>query len=310
MSETPVFALNSLSGAPLTQPLAAARNNFKGGALQLQEHFRSLVTAPNDHFDRLFTRDATGVIAGKSVSRDGLKAALLALNKEWSPASCRFGPATCLDGFVRPTFHVLIMASRAANSVLCRSRRTAILCRGMRASTPKSSPLPCESISRINVRALLTECMRRPTGSDQKAVRNVSAALSSMAKRVSSQIDSLAPARLRRAVHGRAPALPVWPRSSRQRTSWSCQRSPRACLCALLWSHPSASSLGHCTTQLTFASPTPFLNFQSHMLSAHAVVFCSWCLYPCTILCIPTVFVPVTSHNQYISRNWISCRGG
>lgn len=73
-------------------------------ATQLQEHFRTLVTAPNDHFDRLFTRDATGIIAGKSVSRDGLKAALLALNKEWTAASCRFGPATCLDGFVRLSF--------------------------------------------------------------------------------------------------------------------------------------------------------------------------------------------------------------
>ena len=107
MSETSTFTTpTTLSGAPLSQPLVATRTSFKGGALQLQEHFRTLVTAPNDHFDRLFTRDATGVIAGKSVSRDGLKAALLALNKEWSPASCRFGPATCLDGFVRLPFYV------------------------------------------------------------------------------------------------------------------------------------------------------------------------------------------------------------
>ncbi|KAH9913523.1 uncharacterized protein B0H18DRAFT_1048009 [Fomitopsis serialis] len=67
----------------------------------LQEHFRTLVTAPNDHFDKLFTRDATGVVAGKSVGRDGIKAALLALHTEWNATSCRFGPATCLDGFVR-----------------------------------------------------------------------------------------------------------------------------------------------------------------------------------------------------------------
>ncbi|EPS99314.1 hypothetical protein FOMPIDRAFT_1024193 [Fomitopsis schrenkii] len=100
MSETHTFSTSSVSAAPLPQSLAATRTNFKSGAIQLQEHFRTLLTAPNDHFDRVFTRDATGVIAGKSVSRDGLKAALLALNKEWSAASCRFGPATCLDGFV------------------------------------------------------------------------------------------------------------------------------------------------------------------------------------------------------------------
>ena len=134
---TSTFTANTLSGAPLTQPLTATRVNLNGGALTLQEHFRTLVTAPNDHFDRLFTRDATGVIAGKSVSRDGLKAALLALNREWSAASCRFGPATCLDGFVRLPFAAEGM--KATNHALFRSRHTAISCHGMRASTPKSS---------------------------------------------------------------------------------------------------------------------------------------------------------------------------
>ncbi|KAH9830532.1 uncharacterized protein C8Q71DRAFT_786286 [Rhodofomes roseus] len=80
---------------PETYPTSSPSNRS-----WLQEHLRTLVTAPNEHFDRLFTRDATGVIAGKSVGREGIKAALLALHMEWSANSCRFGPATCLDGFV------------------------------------------------------------------------------------------------------------------------------------------------------------------------------------------------------------------
>lgn len=122
MSETHTFSTSSVSAAPLPQSLAATRTNFKSGAIQLQEHFRTLLTAPNDHFDRVFTRDATGVIAGKSVSRDGLKAALLALNKEWSAASCRFGPATCLDGFVRLSFFAFKQRLRGRLTVLSAGR--------------------------------------------------------------------------------------------------------------------------------------------------------------------------------------------
>ncbi|OCH87551.1 hypothetical protein OBBRIDRAFT_796089 [Obba rivulosa] len=41
-------------------------------------------------FANMFTADATGTVAGQAVDRDGLKDALLALQKRWSPDSATF----------------------------------------------------------------------------------------------------------------------------------------------------------------------------------------------------------------------------
>ncbi|OBZ66025.1 hypothetical protein A0H81_13994 [Grifola frondosa] len=41
-------------------------------------------------FSNYFTHDATGVVAGTEVDKDGLKAALLALQRKWQPDSARF----------------------------------------------------------------------------------------------------------------------------------------------------------------------------------------------------------------------------
>jgi len=41
-------------------------------------------------FENLFTKDASGVVAGKEVDRDTLKDTLLALQKTWNPEHARF----------------------------------------------------------------------------------------------------------------------------------------------------------------------------------------------------------------------------
>ncbi|EJF67510.1 hypothetical protein BD309DRAFT_965632 [Dichomitus squalens] len=41
-------------------------------------------------FNNYFTSDATGIVAGKEVDKEGLKTALLALQKRWNPDSANF----------------------------------------------------------------------------------------------------------------------------------------------------------------------------------------------------------------------------
>lgn len=41
-------------------------------------------------FENLFTQDATGVVAGKQVDKDGLKEILLAVQQHWNPGNARF----------------------------------------------------------------------------------------------------------------------------------------------------------------------------------------------------------------------------
>ena len=49
-------------------------------------------------FANFFARDAAGVVAGSEVDRDGLKAALLALQRRGDPASASFVPLDAVGG--------------------------------------------------------------------------------------------------------------------------------------------------------------------------------------------------------------------
>jgi len=95
-----------------TQPTAASSK-------WLQEQLQTLMNSPYIHFNQpkigglrmghgpidlfstrfsnLFAKDATGVVAGKEVDRDGLKEALLALQKKWNNDTAKFAPATGLQ---------------------------------------------------------------------------------------------------------------------------------------------------------------------------------------------------------------------
>ncbi|KAI0352186.1 hypothetical protein OH77DRAFT_1485902 [Trametes cingulata] len=79
----------------------------------VQEKLSSLLASPHIHFNHppkiggmrlgpgpvdlfstrfanYFTEDATGVVAGKEVGKEGLKSALLALQKKWDPQNANF----------------------------------------------------------------------------------------------------------------------------------------------------------------------------------------------------------------------------
>ncbi|KZT02096.1 uncharacterized protein LAESUDRAFT_730612 [Laetiporus sulphureus 93-53] len=44
-------------------------------------------------FNNMFSRECTGVVAGREVDRDGLKQALLALQREWRDEAASFAPS-------------------------------------------------------------------------------------------------------------------------------------------------------------------------------------------------------------------------
>ncbi|KAH9854520.1 hypothetical protein C2E23DRAFT_726455 [Lenzites betulinus] len=96
----------------------------------LQERLATLLASPHIHFNRppatgplskirlgpgpvdlfstrfanMFTPDATGVVGGKAVDHDGLKSALLALQKRWNPQEATF---EAQDSSTKPSTKVL-----------------------------------------------------------------------------------------------------------------------------------------------------------------------------------------------------------
>lgn len=70
----------------------------------------------SSRFDGVFVRHARGLVGGREVDREGLKQALLALQKRWSPAQCRYEDCESLHRRI-DGFHVgipLPLAPRAA----------------------------------------------------------------------------------------------------------------------------------------------------------------------------------------------------
>ena len=206
------------------------------------------------------------------------------------------------------TSALLRVASRAANRIPHRSRRTAISCRGTRASTPKSSQSPCKFISRINVRAVLTERMYRL----QDPARGRRGTYQQPRARWRREpFRELIP--LAFSVPYTIMSTPC-PSSRGVASSEYLDTARRALLLTRPYSGPNHQlSPTHCETQLTIVSlprEPLFPCSLSALLSAHAIVFCSLCLYPCTILSMSTISVPVTSSNQCIMRNWVFCRDG
>ncbi|KZT68648.1 hypothetical protein DAEQUDRAFT_727518 [Daedalea quercina L-15889] len=103
LSTTPYTAMSSL------QPTTAVSSEW------LQEKLRLLMNSPYIHFNHpklpgirmgpgpvdlfstrfnnMFTSDVTGVVAGNEVDKEGLKQALLALQRKWNNDSVRFSPS-------------------------------------------------------------------------------------------------------------------------------------------------------------------------------------------------------------------------
>ena len=54
------------------------------------------------YYTNFFTSDAKGVVAGKEVDREGLKQALLALQKKWHVDSATFTPQVSAENTERP----------------------------------------------------------------------------------------------------------------------------------------------------------------------------------------------------------------
>ena len=91
---------------------ANAEQTTPASAEFVQEHLSTLLKSPYIHFTQpqipgirlghgpidlfstryanFFTHNATGVVAGQELDKDGLKQALLALQKRWNPDTARF----------------------------------------------------------------------------------------------------------------------------------------------------------------------------------------------------------------------------
>lgn len=92
--------------------MSSTEQTTPASAAFVQEHLSTLLASPYIHFKQpqihglrlghgpvdlfstrflnTFTHDATAVVAGKELDKDGLKTALLALQKRWNPESASF----------------------------------------------------------------------------------------------------------------------------------------------------------------------------------------------------------------------------
>lgn len=123
---TSLYCLAAVSN--LSHPFYAHEHTICSAAMSqpptsewLQEHLSTLLASPYIHFNQpsfpglhlrmgpgpidlfstrfsnTFTKDATGVVGGKEVDRDGLKQSLLALQKKWNKDTAKFVDAQPSD---------------------------------------------------------------------------------------------------------------------------------------------------------------------------------------------------------------------
>lgn len=93
-------------------------------------------------FNNWFTNDATGVVAGNTVDKAGLKEALLALQRKWNNDTARFTPATSVQ---EGSVCLLVCAPNYYLTPCLRSwLRAASSPRSGRSSRRTSLPLPRE----------------------------------------------------------------------------------------------------------------------------------------------------------------------
>lgn len=134
LPSTPSAILSSASMSTDAQPTTAPAVSPEW----LQDRLQTLLNSPYIHFDQpklphlrmghgpvdlfstrfnnWFTSDATGVVAGSTVDKAGLKDALLALQRKWNSDTAKFTPSTSAqEGSVR---HLLTCSQSLSDGVI------------------------------------------------------------------------------------------------------------------------------------------------------------------------------------------------